>query len=143
MTSSVDNNDDIRCVHNIVTPVLSSELKIIILQRLQKEITSKIGGSVCKRSSSSSDTSKRLGGKKRARDYIEVSNEPSPGKETKSRVDGKVNVSMSISESVVRSRLVVGRSIAMFICTYLQNYSSCSKNICLCIYRDKPMYKST
>jgi len=108
MTSSIDNNEDIRCVHNIVTPVLSSELKPIILQRLQKEITSKFGGSVCHKSSSS-ETSKRIGGKKRSRE-----SKPSQEKEeVKSQVDGKVNVSMSISESVVRSRLVVGRSIAM------------------------------
>lgn len=108
MSSSIDNNEDIRCVHNIVTPVLSSELKPIILQRLQKEITSKIGGSVCKRRSS--DTSKRISGKKRARE-----SKPSQEKEVKSQVDGKVNVSMSISESesVVRSRLVIGKSIAI------------------------------
>ena len=106
MSTHYDNNEDIRCVHNIVTPVLSSELKPIILQRLQKEITSKIGGSVCKRRSS--DTSKRIGGKKRARE-----SKPSQEKEVKSQVDGKVNVSMNISESVVRSRLVIGKSIAI------------------------------
>ena len=105
MTSSIDNNEDIRCVHNIVTPVLSSELKPIILNRLQKEITSKIGGSICHKRSSRSDTSKRIGGKKRARE-----SKPSQEKEVKSsQVDGKVNVSMSISESVVRSRLVIGK----------------------------------
>ena len=110
MTSSIDNNEDIRCVHNIVTPVLSSELKPIILNRLQKEITSKIGGSICHKRRSSSSASKRIGGKKRAREYKEAS-EPSQEKEAK-QVYG-INVSTSISESVVRSRLVVGRSIAM------------------------------
>ena len=106
MTSYVDNNEDI--------PVLPSELKPVILDRLQKEITSKIGGSICHKRRSSRDTSKRIGGKKRARESKEDCVEPSQEKEVKSQVDGQVNVSMSISESAVRSRLVVGKSIAMY-----------------------------
>ena len=80
---------------------------------MKKEITSKIGGSICHKRGSR-DTSKRIGGKKRAREYNDISEEHSLEKEVKSQVDGKVNVPMSISESAVRSRLVVGKSIAMY-----------------------------
>ena len=131
MTSSIDNNGDIRCVHNIVTPVLSSELKLI-LQRLQKEITSQIGGSICHKRSC--DTSKRIGGKKRVRDCTDTSEELSLEKEVKSQVDGKVNVSISISESVVRSRLVVGRSIAKLYMYLFTKLLILLKNCMLYVY---------
>ena len=140
MTSYVDNNEDI--------PVLPSELKPVILDRLQKEITSKIGGSICHKRRSSRDTSKRIGGKKRARESKEDCDEPSQEKEVKSQVDGQVNVSMSISESAVRSRLVVGKSYcSAFHWIYLQSFHSyyfiLYTSYVYIRYRDKPMYKST
>jgi len=103
-------NEDIRCVASpyasssecITTPVLSAEMKHVLLERLEKEIMSKIGGSICR---SASDGN--LSGKKRRR---ESQNNPATGKgkANEKAVDEKGKAPMRIVESVVRSRFIVG-----------------------------------
>ena len=104
-------NEDIRCVaspypttsatEGIITQVLPTEMKPVVLERLEKEIISKIGGSICRRSVSNNGIN-NLSGKKRRRE-----GEKSKANGSKA-VEGKDIKSMSVAETVVRSRFVVG-----------------------------------
>ena len=108
-------NQDIRCVtspyptstsktsstaEGIITPVLSAEMKDVVLERLEKEIMSKLGGgSMCRSSGGGSKVN--LSGKKRKRER--TSTTTTSIQSTKDEVP-----MMGTAESVVRSRFIVG-----------------------------------
>lgn len=86
----------------------------MLLERLEKEIISKLGGgSMCRRNSSVSPAAgKRLSGKRRRRESKQNNHPPAlrtgATKANNENVVVKVDVSMSTAESVVRSRFIVG-----------------------------------
>lgn len=108
-------NQDIRCVtspyptstsktsstaEGIITPVLSAEMKDVVLERLEKEIMSKLGGgSMCR--SSGGGSMVNLSGKKRRRER--TSKTTTCIQSTKDEAP-----MMGTAESVVRSRFIVG-----------------------------------
>eukprot|EP00581_Thalassiosira_minuscula_P000029 CAMPEP_0183746810 /NCGR_PEP_ID=MMETSP0737-20130205/66944_1 /TAXON_ID=385413 /ORGANISM="Thalassiosira miniscula, Strain CCMP1093" /LENGTH=160 /DNA_ID=CAMNT_0025982515 /DNA_START=160 /DNA_END=642 /DNA_ORIENTATION=- len=110
------DNEDIRCVTSpypnsstgiITTPVLSAEMKHVLLERLEKEIVSKLGGSISRVGTSKIAT---LSGQRRRRDRQggKPSLESDAAKTKKNENEEKVNVPMDMAEYVVRSRFVVG-----------------------------------
>ncbi|KAL9191218.1 hypothetical protein ACHAXT_000924 [Thalassiosira profunda] len=115
------DNEDIRCVASpyspsgISAPVASAEVKEVLLDRLRKEITSKMGGSVCRRRSSGGKPS----GKKRRRGDGDASIDGEVGRkgdalsamggdDAAANRAGGSDAPMSTAESVVRSRFIVG-----------------------------------
>ncbi|KAL7530398.1 hypothetical protein ACHAXR_003472 [Thalassiosira sp. AJA248-18] len=111
-------NQDIRCVaspypttslsEGITTPVLSAEMKHVLLERLEKEIMSKLeGGSMCRRGVPSSTN---MSGKKRRRESKINAESGVANKAAENVDDRKVIGPMRIctAESVVRSRFIVG-----------------------------------
>jgi len=95
----------------VATPVLSAEMKNLLLDRLNKEILSKLSGSLCRRGSVSS---KKLSGKKRRRKGKDEDPKLGSGsgiaaKASIEKVKGeKLDAPVSPAESVVRSRFFVG-----------------------------------
>ena len=79
----------------------------MLMERLEKEITSKLGGSICR-----SVSKRNLSGKKRRRESQKE--DPTLGSgATKTKAnenvdDEKVDVPMGTAESVVRSGFIVG-----------------------------------
>ena len=104
-------SDGINSHRNIISSV---DMKLVILERLEKELTSKIGGSICRRRLVSSGSVRSLSGKKRRRGESKLKH-TSEARGTSfgaTKVeDEKVYAPTSIAESVVRSRLIVGRCI--------------------------------
>ena len=77
----------------------------MLMERLEKEITSKLGGSICR-----SVSKRNLSGKKRRRGNKNENPALSGGatKANENVDDEKVDVPMGTAESVVRSRFIVG-----------------------------------
>ena len=127
-------SDGTNCHHNIISSV---DMKLVILERLEKELTSKIGGSICRRRLVASGSVRSLSGKKRRRGESKL--KPRGNSFDATKVDGeKVYAPTSIAESVVRSRLIVGKCIYVmchlidecYHCTSTENIISCNYFLC-------------
>jgi len=77
----------------------------VLMERLEKEITSKLGGSICR-----SVSKRNLSGKKRRRENKNENTALGSGatKANENVDDEKVDAPMGTAESVVRSRFIVG-----------------------------------
>jgi len=104
----------------IVTPVMSAEMKVVLLERLKNEILSKLGGGSLCRSSRSvsgsvSNRNNRSGRKRRIESQSENPASGSNGNGVATTTSnnekgdkGTVDQLMNTAESVVRSRFIVG-----------------------------------
>ena len=130
-TRQTVQDEDIRCVRYpysssggnsdvIVTPVVSLEVKQVLLDRLKGEILSKLGGAWCR---GRRLANVRRGGKKRMINTCEGDHQECGDD---SSLHQSKEIPISIPEVVVRSRFIVG---AIFFSTHSnQHYFTCEQS---------------